>query len=92
MCSALFLFAPMPECFVLDAFDSAAIAASVAVPTLLLHSTRDEIAPFEQGKELASLVPGARFFEMPNAGHNDTFAGANYATLIKIILGFFETA
>lgn len=92
MCSALFPFVPMPERFVLDAFDSAAVAASVTVPTLLLHGTRDEIVPFEQGKELASLVPGARFVEMPNAGHNDTFAGANYATLIKTILGFLESA
>src|SRR5205085_1463957 len=36
-------------------------AARVRCPTLVLHSKGEEMVRFEQGRRLASLIPGARF-------------------------------
>jgi pimeloyl-ACP methyl ester carboxylesterase len=40
----------------------------VRVPTLVLHGRRDRIVPGAEGRELASLIPGAEFGLMPG-GH-----------------------
>jgi pimeloyl-ACP methyl ester carboxylesterase/DNA-binding CsgD family transcriptional regulator len=41
----------------------------VKVPTLVMHSTHDARIPFEQGRTIASLIPGARFVPLESAGH-----------------------
>lgn len=41
--------------------DIAAEAAQVACPTLVIHPRHDHRIPFEQGRALAALIPGARF-------------------------------
>jgi len=60
---------------VLDRFDSARKAPSLKIPTLIVHGTRDEIIPFEQGRKLASRLPGARFVPVEGASHNDVLSG-----------------
>jgi pimeloyl-ACP methyl ester carboxylesterase len=42
---------------------------SVTVPTLVLHGRNDPLIPVDGGRELAGLVPGARFVEY-DGGHN----------------------
>ena len=44
-------------------------AAAVAVPALLLTGDRDGIAPVGSVAALAQGMPGARFVELPDAGH-----------------------
>jgi pimeloyl-ACP methyl ester carboxylesterase/DNA-binding CsgD family transcriptional regulator len=43
--------------------------ARVRVPTLVLHSNRDEIAPLSEGKFLASRIPGAVFVQLESRNH-----------------------
>ena len=43
--------------FMLDVRESLSL---VKCPTLLLHARRDRRSPFEEGRILASLIPGAR--------------------------------
>lgn len=43
--------------------------AHVCVPTLVLHSTHDQIAPVSQGRLLASRIPGATFIELDSPNH-----------------------
>jgi pimeloyl-ACP methyl ester carboxylesterase len=40
-----------------------------SLPTLVVHGLDDRLVPPEHGRELASLIPGARLVEMPGAGH-----------------------
>jgi class 3 adenylate cyclase len=40
-----------------------AILPTISVPTLVIHSTGDRVVPVECGREVASLIPGARFVE-----------------------------
>lgn len=44
-------------------------AARVRCPTLVLHPKDDEMVRFEQGRRLASLIPGARFVPVEGRNH-----------------------
>lgn len=52
--------------FTLDVKD---IAPRVACPTLVFHSRGDQLIFFEQGRKLASLIPGARFVPLESKNH-----------------------
>jgi class 3 adenylate cyclase len=41
----------------------------VKTPTLVIHRRGDAIVPFERGRELASLIPGARFLPLEGKNH-----------------------
>lgn len=50
----------------------------VGAPTLVLHGTQDLAVPYEAGKALAALIPGARLVTFERCGHN-YFVGARDA-------------
>jgi pimeloyl-ACP methyl ester carboxylesterase len=41
----------------------------LTMPTLVLWGAKDEITPVAQGRDIASLIPGAAWAELPNSGH-----------------------
>jgi pimeloyl-ACP methyl ester carboxylesterase len=41
----------------------------VSVPTLVLHSRDDAAVPFAAGRELATVIPGARFVPLNSRNH-----------------------
>jgi pimeloyl-ACP methyl ester carboxylesterase len=43
--------------------DLTAVLPTIRVPTLVTHQTDDRYIPIEVGREVASLIPGARFIE-----------------------------
>ncbi len=49
--------------------DVTADAASIRVPTLVLHSRNDARVPFEEGRQLAALIPSARFVPLEGRNH-----------------------
>ncbi|MEU0312563.1 alpha/beta fold hydrolase [Nocardioides sp. NPDC006273] len=51
-----------------DEVDVTDLLARVVTPTLVMHAQDDAAVPFEQGRELASSIPDARF--VPLEGHN----------------------
>jgi pimeloyl-ACP methyl ester carboxylesterase/DNA-binding CsgD family transcriptional regulator len=44
-------------------------ATQVQCPTLVMHAQDDQLVGFEQGRRLASLIPGARFVPLPGRNH-----------------------
>ena len=50
----------------IDATDS---GARVRCPTLVLHARADAVVPFEEGRHVASTIPGARFVPMESSNH-----------------------
>jgi pimeloyl-ACP methyl ester carboxylesterase len=42
---------------------------SVQAPTLVLHSVRDQAAPFEEGRRLAAAIPNARLLPLDSDNH-----------------------
>ena len=49
--------------------DVSALAESIGVPTLIVHARDDEAVRFEHGRELASLIKGARFVVLEGRNH-----------------------
>lgn len=49
--------------------DAGDLARAVTVPTLVVHATGDRGVPFEQGRRLAGLIPGARFVALNSRNH-----------------------
>jgi class 3 adenylate cyclase/pimeloyl-ACP methyl ester carboxylesterase len=49
--------------------DVRAVLPSIRVPTVVMHRTEDMDAKVEEGRYIASQIPGARFVEFPGADH-----------------------
>ena len=49
--------------------DNREAAARIKCPTLVLHAREDPRIPFEQGRMLAALIPGARFAPLESRNH-----------------------
>ena len=45
------------------------LAKQVRVPTLVLHCTGDRVAPLQEGRDIARLIQGASFIELPGNNH-----------------------
>jgi pimeloyl-ACP methyl ester carboxylesterase/DNA-binding winged helix-turn-helix (wHTH) protein len=45
------------------------ILGSIRVPTLVIHRAADRCLLVEEGRHIASRIPGARFVELPGADH-----------------------
>jgi pimeloyl-ACP methyl ester carboxylesterase len=45
------------------------LAQHVRTPTLVLHATGDAVVPFDQGRAVAALIPGARFVPLDGRNH-----------------------
>jgi len=50
-------------------FDIRDVAPHITAPTLVFHGRRDAMVPFEAGRQLASLIPGARFVPLETPNH-----------------------
>jgi class 3 adenylate cyclase len=46
--------------------DLRAVLPTIRVPTLVMHASGDHYVPVEYGREVAALIPGARFIERPS--------------------------
>ena len=74
MARAVYPFLPLWP-FVRTRYDNIAKVAGLHMPLLVLHGERDEIVPFAQGRRVFEKAPEPkRFFAIPGASHNDTYA------------------
>jgi pimeloyl-ACP methyl ester carboxylesterase/DNA-binding CsgD family transcriptional regulator len=51
------------------AIDVSEAASRIRCPTLVCHARNDRRVPFESGRQLAALIPGARFVTLETANH-----------------------
>lgn len=65
--------APLPTILAqmqaIQAHDTSARLPSLGVPTLVVHGDEDRMLPVENGRLIASLVPGARLEVLEGVGH-----------------------
>jgi len=52
-----------------DLIDVRELATKVRCPTLVLHARGDTRVPFEEGRRVAALIPGARFVPLESRNH-----------------------
>ena len=54
--------------------DNLAKIQKITVPKLFIHSPADEVVPYKLGRKLFNAAPPPKeFYEIPNAGHNETY-------------------
>jgi pimeloyl-ACP methyl ester carboxylesterase len=68
------------------------VAPSIHVPTLVLHTARDPVVPYEQGRWLAEQIEGARFVELTGRDHVPWFDVADQVVteVREFLTGFRE--
>jgi class 3 adenylate cyclase/alpha-beta hydrolase superfamily lysophospholipase len=71
---------------VVEKIDVRDILPSIRVPTLVLHRSGDSSIPVEAGRELARLIPGAKFVEVPGTDH--AFWFGDFGPIAEEIEGF----
>ena len=64
------------------------ILVDVDVPTLVLHARDDAQVPFEQGRQLAALIPGSRFVPLEGTNHLILAAEPGWVTAIGEVRAF----
>ncbi|MGY3585753.1 pimeloyl-ACP methyl ester carboxylesterase/DNA-binding CsgD family transcriptional regulator [Bradyrhizobium sp. USDA 4341] len=76
---------------IIEAFwnaDIRAEASNLRCPTLVLHSRQDGRIPFEQGRELAGLIPTARFVPLESRNHLIFETESAWKQVTEAISGF----
>lgn len=53
----------------LQEIDVTSLAPQVKAPTLVMHCRGDAVIPFDRGREIAALIPGARFLPLEGRNH-----------------------
>jgi fermentation-respiration switch protein FrsA (DUF1100 family) len=74
MARRVYPFIPGIGLLVSTKYDCLAKVKNVHIPIMVLHGDRDEIVPFDMGRELFEAAnPPKRFYTIEGAGHNDTY-------------------
>ena len=66
--------------------NEAATLSDEGVPLLIIHSTGDEIVPYEQAKILAAAYPGATVWKLEGYGHVEAYEHPEYARRLRAFL------
>jgi len=81
----------VPKALIRTRMDSLSKIGGIKVPKLFIHSSADEVVPFEQGRRLyeAASEP-KRFHTVDGAGHNETWVvgGLAYNAAIREFVGY----
>ena len=75
----------------LEAFhqvDVTELAKQLRVPTLVLHARGDESVPFDEGRRLAALIPGARFVPLASSNHVLLESEPAWTDFLREVRGF----
>lgn len=70
--------------------DVTALARALRLPVLVMHSRGDAAVPFEEGRLLAALIPGARFVPLESDNHvllETEPAWGHFLTELRAFLG-----
>jgi pimeloyl-ACP methyl ester carboxylesterase len=66
-------------------------ARRIQCPTLVIHPSGDKAAHVEEGRRLASLIPGARFVELDSNNHMLLPEEPAWSRLLQEVQGFLRT-
>ena len=73
-------------------FDRAGFAARLRCPLLVIHGSKDEICPIDDGRRVASAAKSALCIEVAGAGHNNLWTEESYRTQCARAVGDFVRA
>jgi pimeloyl-ACP methyl ester carboxylesterase/DNA-binding SARP family transcriptional activator len=67
------------------------LLSQVTTPTLVGHSTRDAVVPFESGRALAARIPGARFIAVESPNHLLLETDPGWPKYARVVEEFLES-
>ena len=76
---------------VFGGIDVRQLLSKVTTPTLVGHSTRDAVVPFESGRALAARIPGARFIAVESPNHLLLETDPSWPKYARIVEEFLES-
>ena len=76
---------------VFSEIDVTSLLGKVTTPTLVGHSTRDAVVPFEAGRALAARIPGARFIAIESPNHLLLESDPGWPKYARIVEEFLES-
>lgn len=68
------------------------ILGRISVPTLILHARGDAQVPFEQGRQLAALIPWVRFVELDSRNHLLLESEPAWQVVLREVRSFLKQA
>ena len=68
--------------------DIRALLPAITAPTAVLHREADRGTPFELGREVAALIPGATLIPLPGSSH--LYYHGDWAAVLEAVLGFLR--
>jgi pimeloyl-ACP methyl ester carboxylesterase/DNA-binding CsgD family transcriptional regulator len=68
--------------------DIRALLPTIRTPTTVLHREDDRGTPFERGREVAALVPGATLIPLPGSSH--IYYHGDWESVLDAVLGFLS--
>jgi class 3 adenylate cyclase/pimeloyl-ACP methyl ester carboxylesterase len=71
-----------------DEMDVSKLLPKVTVPTLVVHSDEDSVAPLSEGRFLAASIPGARFVMLKSKNHMLFENEADFPKFVQCIRDF----
>lgn len=71
-----------------DDIDVADLLPQVGVPTLVMHSRYDNVVPLDQGRLIASTIPGARFVTLESDNHVPLHGEPAWDRMVREIVAF----
>lgn len=75
-----------------DDIDVSDLLPHVKAPTLVIHSRHDHVAPYEQGRLLATRIPGARLITLETENHIPVPDDPAWSKLAEEIIAFASEA
>jgi pimeloyl-ACP methyl ester carboxylesterase/DNA-binding CsgD family transcriptional regulator len=75
-----------------DLIDVRELAAKIRCPTLVLHTRGDARVPFEEGRRMATLIPGARFVPLESRNHILLSSDPAWRQFVDEVVAFPQTA
>ena len=78
-----------------DEIDVSRLLGRVTAPTLVLHCRDDAVQPFEEGRRMAAMIPGARFVALEGRNHlmlESEPAWSRFLEEVRIFLGSMDPA
>ena len=76
---------------VFSEIDVTDLLGKVTTPTLVGHSTRDAVVPFEAGRALAARIPGARFIAIESPNHLLLETDPGWPKYARVVEEFLES-
>ena len=73
-----------------DEIDVAHLLDEVTVPTLVIHSVEDSVAPLSEGKLLASRIPGAKFVTLKSNSHMLFESDPEFPRFLQSVRSFLQ--